>query len=73
MTAPLEHPRWTSVDVAARFLGLTPTGLRKTLERRAIRAPDGGIEAELDGVQARKFGRLWRVRFSTRWLQKEET
>ena len=23
--------------------------------------PDGGIVAELDGVQARKLGRLWRV------------
>jgi hypothetical protein len=32
-----------------------------------VRATDGGTEAAVDGVQARKFGRLWRVRFSEVW------
>ncbi|MDI1445959.1 hypothetical protein [Polyangium sp. 6x1] len=41
--------------------------LRKTLERRAVRASDGGTEASVDGVRARKFGRIWRVRFSEAW------
>jgi hypothetical protein len=50
-------------------LDLTPGALRRTFERRACRAADGGIEAEIDGVVARKFGRLWRVRFSEAWLE----
>lgn len=60
--------RWTSLRLAAAFLDLTPGGLRKTLERRAVRAADGGTEATIDGVRARKFGRLWRVMFTERWL-----
>ena len=43
------------------------SALRKTLERRAARAPDGATEAALDGVRARKFGRNWRIRFSEAW------
>lgn len=60
--------RWVSVDRAALVLDLTPAALRRSLERHAQRAPDGGVEANIDGVRARKFGRLWRVRFSERWL-----
>ena len=68
---PLPPARWTSVDVAAEFLGTTATALRRTLERRVLRAADGGIEANGDGVRARKFGRLWRVQFSASWLAAE--
>ena len=42
--------------------------IRASLERHAVRAPDGVIEATIDGVRARKLGRLWRVAFSERWL-----
>jgi hypothetical protein len=59
--------RWVSLNQAASHLGLDAAALRKTLERRAVRAQDGGIEALLDGVRARKFGRLWRIRFSDAW------
>lgn len=57
---------WVSVATAAAFLDLSPDRLRKTLERHA-RKVDGSIESSVDGVIARKFGRLWRVRFSTSW------
>jgi hypothetical protein len=58
--------RWLSVQSAADILGLTPAALRKSLDRRAVRSPDGAIEAELDGVRGRKLGRLWRVNLG-RW------
>jgi hypothetical protein len=58
---------WRSLADAARLLALTPTALRRALERRAMRAPDGGVEAELDGVRGRKLGRLWRVQLGERW------
>jgi hypothetical protein len=59
--------RWMSLDRAAAHLGMNAAALRKTLERRAVRAADGAVEAAVDGVRARKFGRLWRVRFSEAW------
>jgi hypothetical protein len=37
------------------MLGVSPGALRKALERRAIRAPDGGTEANVDGVRGRVF------------------
>jgi len=58
---------WVSLERAAAHLGMNAAALRKTLERRAVRVADGATEAALDGVQARKFGRLWRVRFSEAW------
>jgi hypothetical protein len=48
-----------------------PAALRKALDRRATRTADGGIEAELDGVHARKLGRLWRVALSAAWSNPE--
>jgi len=59
--------RWVSLERAAGHLGMTAAALRKSLERRAVRAADGATEAALDGVRARKFGRSWRVRFSEAW------
>lgn len=58
---------WVPLERAAAHLSMNAAALRKTLERRAIRASDGATEANLDGVQARKFGRIWRVRFSEAW------
>jgi hypothetical protein len=68
----MAEPRWVSLDAAAHFLDLKPSALRRTLERRAVRAKDGSVEARLDGVHARRFGRLWRVRFSRAWLADPE-
>jgi hypothetical protein len=65
-----EHPKtraWVSVRVAAEFLGMSADALRRSIERHADRAPDGGIESNIDGVRARKFGRIWRVQFSAAW------
>ena len=62
---------WTSLARAAAALDMTDAALRRALERRAVRAPDGGIEAELDGVRGRKLGRLWRVQLGERWLSPE--
>lgn len=59
---------WVSIATAAAFLGLSPDRLRKTLERHARKA-DGVLESNVDGVTARKFGRLWRVRFSAAWTE----
>jgi hypothetical protein len=60
-------PRWVPLERAAAFLGMNTAALRKAFERRATRASDGGTEASLDGVRARKFGRIWRVKFSEAW------
>lgn len=64
--APL---RWHTVPDAAALLALSADALRKQIERRATRAPDGGIEANIDSVRARKFGKLWRVSFGERWTE----
>lgn len=61
---------WVSIATAAAFLDLSPDRLRKTVERHA-RKVDGAIESNVDGVFARKFGRLWRVRFSASWTRVE--
>lgn len=59
--------RWISLPSAADVLGLTADALRKTLDRRARKVADGGVEAEIDGVRARKLGRLWRVALGPAW------
>ncbi|HRI72605.1 MAG TPA: hypothetical protein PK156_50560 [Polyangium sp.] len=58
---------WLPLESAAAHLSMNAAALRKALERRATRAADGATEANLDGVRARKFGRIWRVRFSEAW------
>jgi len=62
------RPLWCSLPAAAALLGMAPEALRRSLERHAVRAPDGGTEASLDGVRGRKLGRCWRVSLSDRWL-----
>lgn len=66
-SSPESVARWMSVEAAARFLDLSADALRRTIERHAVRGDGGGIEARIDGVIARKFGRLWRVKFSAAW------
>lgn len=58
---------WMSLARAAAALDMSAPALRRALERRARRAPDGGIEAEIDGVRGRKLGHLWRVQLGERW------
>jgi hypothetical protein len=59
--------RWYPLRDAAAFLRVTPNALRKQLERRAVQAADGGVEAQVDGVRARKFANRWRVSFGRVW------
>lgn len=58
---------WMTVEQAAGFLGLPVVTLRRTLERNARAAPDGGTVAKTDGITARKIGRLWRVWLGAEW------
>jgi hypothetical protein len=58
---------WLSIAHAAPLLDTSPDALRRSLERRALRTADG-IEAQFDGVLARKLGRRWRVKLDARWL-----
>ncbi len=60
--------RWYTLNDGAEFLATSPDALRRQLERRAIRAPDGGTEARIDGVRARKFANRWRVSFGESWM-----
>jgi hypothetical protein len=56
---------WLSVEHAAEALDLSPEALRKALERRARKRSDGVIVSEMDGIEARKLGRQWRVRLGS--------
>jgi hypothetical protein len=49
------------------MLSVSPEALRKQFERRARQVPDGGTEADVDGVRARKFANRWRVSFGQAW------
>ncbi|HEU4535809.1 MAG TPA: hypothetical protein VFS00_16900 [Polyangiaceae bacterium] len=59
---------WVSLGTAAEHLGTSSDALRRLFERRAVRAADGGVEAHVDGVRARKLGRLWRVSLGPSWM-----
>jgi hypothetical protein len=61
--------RWYPLRDAAPMLGVTPAALRKLLERRVRRAADGGTEAIVDGVRARKFANRWLVSFDKAWTE----
>jgi hypothetical protein len=68
MTAHMQGPAaWLTVDQAATFLSLPPVTLRRTLERNARKADDGGTVSHADGMTTRKLGRLWRVRLDQGW------
>lgn len=65
-------PRWISLPSAtAAVPGMTPGALRKLLERNAHQGQDGVTEAEVNGVRARKLGRLRRVRLLAAWTDPE--
>jgi hypothetical protein len=57
-----------SLSVAARHLDTSPGALRK-LFARALKTSNGRLEARVDGVHARKRGRLWRVVFDSSWTR----
>ncbi|MFS8065415.1 MAG: hypothetical protein ACMG6S_03490 [Byssovorax sp.] len=59
---------WMTVDQAAVFLHLPCVTLRRALERNARKLPEGGITSSIDGIAARKLGRLWRVWLDAGWL-----
>ena len=61
------NPRWLTVRAAADALSVTPDALRRKLERRALGQTDCSAEVNIDGVRARKFGRLWRVLLAGPW------
>ncbi len=52
------------MEKAAGLPGDERLRCEETIERRAVRATNGGAKDSLDDVQPRKFGRLWRVWFS---------
>ena len=58
---------WLSVREAAAILGIPVITLRRAIERNARQA-GGHVQASLDGVDARKFGRRWRVALDRGWL-----
>lgn len=62
------NPTWLSLTKAAHHLDLSPSALRRRLERSARKAKDGALEANVSGIQARKFGHRWRVLLSPEWL-----
>jgi hypothetical protein len=57
-----------TAEQAAAFLGLPVVTLRRALERNARTTPEGATVAHVDGVTARKLGRLWRVWLDRGWL-----
>ena len=59
---------WMTVDQASIILHLPCVTLRRTLERNARKLPEGGITSHIDGIAARKLGRLWRVWLDAGWL-----
>lgn len=58
---------WLSITNAAELLDVRPEALRRRIERAARLAADGVMEAEVDGVRARKLGRSWRVHLGSGW------
>ena len=59
--------RWMGIEEAADFLGVSIITLRRSIERNARLFEDGVLFAQFDGIEARKLGRLWRVRLDERW------
>lgn len=58
---------WRSIQATARILGVPTITLRRLIGRSARRAPDGSMEACVDGIRARKLGRHWRVWLHPSW------
>jgi hypothetical protein len=64
---------WMTVEQAAAFLSLPVVTLRRSLERHARTTPEGATVAHVDGITARKLGRLWRVWLDRGWLAPPQT
>ncbi len=60
---------WMSIEEAAGVLRVPTVTFRRAIERSARRTADGSVEARVDGVRARKFGRLWRVWLDPGWTK----
>ena len=67
LETPPSRGYWMTVDQASVFLQLPCVTLRRTLERNARKLPEGGIASHVDGISARKIGRLWRVWLDSGW------
>jgi hypothetical protein len=65
--APLRGS-WRPMEEAASFLGIPTITLRRSIERNARKHPEGGTTAQVDGITARKLGRLWRVWLDAGWM-----
>ncbi len=65
------NTRWMGIEEASSFLGVSVVTLRRSIERNARSFEDGVIFAQFDGIEARKLGRLWRVRLDERWTSRE--
>ncbi len=63
----LRPSSWITVRAAAAFLGVPVVSLRRTIQRQARPTPDGGTVSRLDGITARKLGRLWRIWLDANW------
>jgi hypothetical protein len=61
-----------TVEAAASFLGMPVVTLRRTIERNAQSTPEGGTVSRVDGITARKIGRLWRVWLDADWTNPSE-
>jgi hypothetical protein len=67
-TEALRPRAWVGVEEAAAFLGVPAVTLRRSLERTARRSNDGAVTAQVDGITARKLGRLWRLWLDAGWI-----
>lgn len=63
-----ESAGWVSLDVAAKQLGISLRTLRQNLTRNS-RIVGSVIEAEVDGIYARKTFRRWRVWLGPEWTR----
>lgn len=63
-----ESAEWVSLDVAAKQLGISLRTLRQNLTRNS-RVVGSFIEAEVDGLYARKTFRRWRVWLGPEWTR----
>jgi len=61
-------PRWISIREAAKLVSYSEVSFRRLIERHARRGVDGTIESSIDGIRARKLGRIWRVQLGKEWL-----
>jgi hypothetical protein len=65
----MNAPQWMSAAEAAAILGVPLLTLRRSFDRHARKGKDGSVEARVDGITARKLGRLWRVALDPAWTK----